>query len=258
MVFFIVTTLFSQTQSTNSLYSLKTVLDDGEGLILEPLKWNLGDWLTFSAISGVTFGLHQYDNDVRKNALKEPLLYKDPGFVAARLYGDLWVGSTLAVGLFTYGTFAENEKCKIIGFELAESFLYSGIISGAIKIAAGRYRPNTNKGANSFLPFSLTTSRTSFPSGHTTIATALSTVLASHVYNLYLKIIIFTLPAFTASERILHDVHWTSDVFLGAAVGYFVSSYILQKHSDSTRESSGISIIPRIDSQGKIGITVMF
>ena len=50
------------------------------------------------------------------------------------------------------------------------------------------------------------------------------------------------LPAvLTAFSRVYQDDHWTSDVFLGAAIGYFVGTWVHNQHDEN---DYSVSIIP--------------
>ena len=41
------------------------------------------------------------------------------------------------------------------------------------------------------------------------------------------------IPAFlTGISRIYHDKHWSSDVFLGAAIGYFTARFVNNLHDN--------------------------
>ena len=48
-----------------------------------------------------------------------------------------------------------------------------------------------------------------------------------------LKIVAF-IPAFlTAISRVYQNYHWTSDVFLGAMIGYFTGKFITDLHKET-------------------------
>jgi hypothetical protein len=259
IVYIVITgSVSSQIQNNENFYSVCTVLNDGYDLLKKPGSWDYKDIITFAAVSGITITANQFDNQIRKDAIKDLTVYKKPIFKAAKFYGEPWPGAAIAVGLFTYGTYYKNEEFKRTGFEIFESFLYSGVVTSVLKSVIGRSRPFTNNGSHSFSPFSFNNESTSFPSGHTTLAMSLSTVLASHVDNIYIKGLIFIPPFLTATERVLQDAHWTSDVFMGAAIGYFVSSYIVNKHNEPSENDQSIMLIPGIDLNGRFNLTIIF
>jgi membrane-associated phospholipid phosphatase len=75
---------------------------------------------------------------------------------------------------------------------------------------------------------------------------------------MYLKGVIFIPAILTAAQRILQDVHWTSDVFMGASIGYFVSSYIVNKHNQSFENEQSVRFIPGFDLNGRFNLVILF
>ena len=82
------------------------------------------------------------------------------------------------------------------------------------------------------MSFAFKNANWSLPSGHTTVAFSLSTVLAANTDSYVLKTAAF-IPAFlTAFSRVYQDHHWTSDIFLGAMIGYFVGKFVTNLHEE--------------------------
>jgi membrane-associated phospholipid phosphatase len=73
----------------------------------------------------------------------------------------------------------------------------------------------------------------SFPSGHTTVAFALSTVLSENSKSDLLKIVSFLPAALTAYSRIYENRHWLSDVVLGGIIGYVSAKFFVNKHESN-------------------------
>ncbi|MCX8011311.1 MAG: phosphatase PAP2 family protein, partial [Ignavibacteria bacterium] len=71
------------------------------------------------------------------------------------------------------------------------------------------------------------------PSGHAILSFSLSSVIAAHVENCWLKTLIFTPAVVTGISRIYQNQHWTSDVFLGGMLGYIIGDFLVSSHSDS-------------------------
>jgi hypothetical protein len=68
------------------------------------------------------------------------------------------------------------------------------------------------------------------PSGHTTAAFVISTVLARNVDPIWLKALFYIPPALTYVSRVYQDWHWTSDAFVGAAFGFYIATWVVDKH----------------------------
>jgi membrane-associated phospholipid phosphatase len=100
------------------------------------------------------------------------------------------------------GLIFKDDYIRVTGRMVFESVLYSGIVTSFLKSFAGRYRPYTNEGSNYFQPLQFSTEKTSFPSGHTTVAFAISSVLANRIKNTYDSIGLYTLAGITGLSRI--------------------------------------------------------
>jgi membrane-associated phospholipid phosphatase len=88
-----------------------------------------------------------------------------------------------------------------------------------LKVSVGRSRPYQNKGALDFNGLSWTNEKQSFPSGHTTIAFAMSASLSVRLKRPAATVGLFTLALLTTAHRLYDDQHWLSDTLFGAAIG---------------------------------------
>ncbi|MFL2948615.1 MAG: phosphatase PAP2 family protein [Nitrospinales bacterium] len=64
----------------------------------------------------------------------------------------------------------------------------------------------------------------------------------------YIKPISYGLATLTGLSRINDEKHWASDVFIGAALGYFTSKTLLRLHNN--KKGQHFTIYPRADSRG--------
>jgi membrane-associated phospholipid phosphatase len=128
-----------------------------------------------------------------------------------------------------------------------ESFLITGLYTTVLKASFGRHRPSTGDSSTSFDGFSI--DHNSFPSGHTSTAFAIATVFANEYEKTpYIKPISYGLATLTGLSRINDEKHWASDVFIGAALGYFTSKTLLRLHNN--KKGQHFTIYPRADSRG--------
>jgi len=98
---------------------------------------------------------------------------------------------------------------------IATALVTSGVLTQAIKMAAGRRRPHESNGVGDFRGPSRR--HESFPSGHTSAAFAVATVLA-HEYPKH-RGAFYGAAAAVGLSRVLLDKHFTSDVFVGGLIG---------------------------------------
>ncbi len=195
-----------------------------------PKRWTGKDYLITAGIAAGTYLLMNFDDNIRSEVLKgedyESLLPLEFG----RIWGEPY--STLSLGLFflIYGDARSNSANEKLGFEILQSFSYTAVSTQILKITFGRTRPYAAVNSFELNPFQFEEEKWSLPSGHTSIAFSLSTVLAENTDKIGLKILYFT-PAFiTAISRVLYNKHWTSDVFMGAFLGYFTAKFVADIH----------------------------
>ncbi len=216
-----------------------------------PLNWDKNDLLTFGLIVAGNIGIMQFDDSIKDEFSKINANQNNWLIEAGRYWGEPIPSIALSGLLLIHGYSDNNETTKKIGFEIGQSFLYSVSVTSALKIIIGRARPSTGLPSTTFAPFSFSNSNWSHPSGHTTVAFSLSTVLAANTNNDALKVLAF-IPAFlTATSRIYQNHHWASDVFLGAVIGYFTGKFVTDLHNQN-------EVSPYINSTPLFSLSLSF
>ena len=113
-----------------------------------------------------------------------------------------------------YGFAAKDDAAKRVSLELFQSGLYAEATTVLLKVVFGRARPIETENSFTYHPFTLFDDHFhSFPSGHTTSAMAMSTVMSRHANSTALKILAYLPVALTMFSRIYQDQHWISDEF---------------------------------------------
>jgi membrane-associated phospholipid phosphatase len=135
---------------------------------------------------------------------------------AFRHFGQPEVFGTVTVGLVAAGLLGGNQEVARAGGRLAASLLVAGAVTGGLKLAIGRTRPNETLDAYEFHPFS---GEDAMPSGHTSIAFALATSLADDIHRTWASVGLYTIATGVGWSRINDNKHWLSDVAAGAVVG---------------------------------------
>jgi len=226
-------------------YNFSQLIHESGLLVIQPIKWNGCDWIKFGAVGIITVALMQEDEKIRTYALDHPKYSKSIPMEIGNQWGGFFFGPLLAVTLYTTGSLAHSRKTKKIGFEIAQSMLYSEGISFISKGCIGRSRPFRNKGAFDYHPFTFFNGpRNSFPAGHLDAAFAISTVLSKNTTCGFLKVIAYVPAALTVASRIMQDEHWASDVFLGAVIGYSVGSWVVNIHENKESRVQLTSLYP--------------
>ena len=132
--------------------------------------------------------------------------------------GVIYFWIIIAGILYLFG----NEKGKDVSKKMIIILIVVVIVSQIIKFVVMRPRPYTE--LSSLVVLSLGTDP-SFPSGHTTISTAMSYVLSKEYNKWYLM----SIPVIVALSRLYLGVHYPSDVFGGFLVGIGIA-YIMEHY----------------------------
>ena len=98
---------------------------------------------------------------------------------------------------------------------------------------------------------------TSFVSGHATRAFALATTVAGfYPEKKWLGIVSYSLATATSIGRVISEEHWTSDVIVGAALGYFIGRGVV-RFNEKIGNINSVRIEPIATNYG-VGIAVRF
>jgi membrane-associated phospholipid phosphatase len=144
-----------------------------------------------------------------------------------RLLGD--PGSLLTgAGLYAVGRADGQRRVQALGLHSVESIVFAGMISGSLKMLAGRQRPY----ADITNPYDFQLWRgfsddkyRSFPSGHTTAAFAFASTLTRETQFWWphaawaIGTVFYGGAGLIGLSRIYNNQHWASDVMAGATIG---------------------------------------
>jgi len=189
-------------------------------------------WTLIAVVSGIAISVFAdlgedvarksttaFDNSVRTwvTSHQNPIIYK----IA---YVITWIGSpavmvllAVAAGVWFYGRRGPSKAGVVIAAPAV-----GGLLSGVIKVLYGRVRP-----AGSAI---LNEKSFSFPSGHAATSAAvvvtLCYVMAREGMISWTTAVVVGggIPLIVGLTRIYLDVHWTTDVIGGWAVGLFVAA----------------------------------
>ena len=149
-------------------------------------------------------------------AIRSPLLDKIMIFTTDLM--SIYLGMPILI-LLIY--FKERKKDKRIYRKIIISMTLNIIISLIIKILVHRPRPYHN-GVKSVIGEEFLSS---FPSDHSARAFNYFSIIAHYYHH---KLFYYSIAALIAFSRIYLGVHYTSDVFAGAALGLIISHYTIK------------------------------
>ncbi len=238
----------------NKLWSdIKLSFNDNLKFFFRPTEFNSTDWLTLAGISATVGLLTTVDKEVTNTIGKNHTNFKDNITRYGKYYGELYPIAILSVGVYGGGLVFGNEELRTTGRILIESLAAAGLTTTALKFIFGRSRPYLNKGEYKFNFLKTKNDYNSLPSGHTTVAFTISTVLAKRIDNVYASIALYGLASLTAYQRIYSNNHWLSDTFLAAAIGYTAGSYFTNLENERNQNINSkfsYRILPCINNYG--------
>lgn len=210
--------------------------------VVSPAKFDSKDWQRLGASIGATSGAFFLDKNIQKisSEIQSPTL--DVLFSIDKFSVEAALGG--AVGTYIYGLAIQNNKTRALGLRLSESVFATTIITIAIKSVMGRTRPAVTRDNSIFEPFNIVWEKTAFPSGHTSIAFAFSTIIAEEKDSDLWKILWYSMAAMVGGARIYHNEHWFSDVVAGGLLGYFVGRFVINHSSNKPLNEQNIQPTP--------------
>lgn len=222
-----------------------TVGDDMFQVYTSPFRFKQSDGLKLVSVSSAAILLMTLlDEPINDNFIERDKLIVKPAIGMAKVgerYDRItskYVLAGLAVPMLVGGLAFHDKKMLNTTRLLLESYFISGSITFVGKRLVGRARPLLKEGALDFTPFRFNAERDrrSFPSGHSTIAFAMMTVLAKQYPQPWVAIPAYSLGLSVALQRIESQQHWAADVFVGGAIGYWVGTALVnrtrQKHNN--------------------------
>jgi len=234
--------------SSDATSFYKTSLD----FVQSPFHFDSRDFLTTGIITGVTALAFTLDNSIRSGMKKNHSSTMDNLTNAGEKMGAAQYGLALSGVLYLSGQIVQEPELRKTGLMLAEALFLNGLTTGILKVTIGRSRPYGNDGNTDIDFFRINDEDNSLPSGHTSTAFAIATVLSQRIDNTYATIALYSFAGLTAVQRIYADKHWFSDVVLGAALGTVIGLKVVNLNTEYDNQDSSVkmNVYPVLGSRG--------
>ena len=239
------TTLAEGPASAFSVNYARLLVSDTTHTLTAPARWGQDEWIDFALYTGGIGAVMLLDKPIYKEIQKNRTTSADN---FARLVQEF--GSYPSFGImgafYAGGSLLDNDKAKTVAMDaFASSFVSAGIITTTLKIVSGRSRPIKNEGTYHFTPFG---GDDSFPSGHTTQAFALASVIAEHYDEQWIDITSYGIATLVGLARVEQEAHFPSDVVAGAVIGTVVGKSIV-RYNKEKHTNVNVTFAPIVDSQ---------
>ena len=220
--------------------------------VTSPFHMKGKDWKHFGIFAAGTGALFLVDKPIQQAALKlreRSTSVKNISHYVTDL-GGVYEGVALA-GLAGYGLIFNNKKIVTTTLLASQAYITGAAVVTVVKFFTGEtrpsyYRPDQVASPRFLGPFAKAErdangkkTYSSFPSGHTTVAFAVATVFASEYKDKpAIPVIAYSVASLIGISRVTENVHWTTDVFVGAALGYLTGKNILNNYHLFTKTTA--------------------
>lgn len=149
--------------------------------------------------------------------------------------GSIYSLSAVAGAFYFVGRAKKDTRARETGLLSAEAMINSIIVEGALKEITQRARPLDGIERSEFFD-----GGSSFPSGHSTQAWAVATVIANeYKHRPAVQIAAYGIASAISVARFTGHKHYISDVVAGSALGYGIGKFVFKAHHRESLESDG-------------------
>ena len=230
-------------------------VDDVQHVLSAPARWDKDDWHTLGWASLAVVGTAVVFDDHLRSVMREHNDGNNQFMLQVERFGSEYAWGVLG-GFYLAGSLSDDSRAVAVAQDgLTASFIASGLVTPALKYAAGRSRPNDNGGTDDTFTFKPFSGAASFPSGHTTEAFALAAVISAHYEEeSWVKYFTFGVAGMVGLARSYHGGHYASDIVAGAMIGTLVGQSVVA-HNQPQRGRKTL-IIPETTA-GIIGLRLV-
>jgi hypothetical protein len=204
-------------------------------------------------------------------AMDEPLnnlmvTYPPPEAMKGPLdWGEEWgrirTMQLASLAVYAGGLALREDEVRVTGRLMGEALLLAGLPAITLQYTLGRSRPYSGKGAFDYNFFEWSNEYQSLPSGHATVAFAVSTVLAKRIDRWWMSVPLYASAGLTVLSMGWRNQHWPSDLVIGAALGYLAGNFVVEREEERSagRGTAGGSEGPRLRAGiGPGGVTLTY
>ena len=232
----------------------EVLVEDVKHVLTAPSRWQEKEWQNFGLSAIGVIGVVAIIDRPVKDEMRRRAPNDNRFMLKIERFGAEYSAAVLG-GFFLAGAIGNETAAEVAQDGLAASLIASGIITPTIKFITGRARPREDVGIAKFHPFSLGySSNSSFPSGHTTEAFALASVIANHYEDTWVTCTSYSVAGLVGVARMYHHAHFASDVLAGALIGTLVGKSVVA-HNKQMR-SGQVALLPEI-TPGLVGVRMV-
>ncbi|PYS74252.1 MAG: hypothetical protein DMF69_02250 [Acidobacteria bacterium] len=151
--------------------------------------------------------------------------------------GSFYASAAAAATFYLVGRQKNDYRARETGILVGEASINGFIVATALKTISQRVRPKEGRDRSEFFD-----GGTSFPSGHSTQAWAVATVIANEYHDRRLvQVAAYGVASAVSIARFTAGKHYLSDVLVGSALGYGIGHYVYRKHHRDTSDLADVN-----------------
>jgi hypothetical protein len=213
--------------STPRSFGSQLLYDTGY-VFTAPARWDTTDWMhagLVAAVIGTSALFDKRESDPggdSSNNLDNLAKKLEP-------FGERYSLATL-LGFYGIGKLTDSPREIAVGEDGLTASIVSALVTSTLKVTVGRARPSQTADKTDFHPFQ---GDQSFPSGHTTEAFAVASVISAHYDSPWVDTAAYSVATLVGYARHEHNMHWTSDIVAGAVIGYAVGHTVVKLNDEN-------------------------
>ena len=226
-----------------------------------PLRWKAKDWLLVGGLGALTAILIHNDEaiyrDIKEYQGKHKIIDDLTPFFSDMCQGFPFV---MGAGLLAHGLLFKDRKSRDTGSLALQAMVHSFVLIQTLKHLTGRQRPSWDNGIDAWAGPKGFFDRykdgqwaryDAFASGHTITIWSLATVVA-HQYNKtpWIPILCYSAATLGGMATVTDDLHWVSDVLVGAAMGFAIGKFVVRRHNTKW------TLMPTVPRNGGLALTL--
>ncbi|HWV68854.1 phosphatase PAP2 family protein [Chitinophaga sp.] len=217
----------------NGVY-LGSIWQDLKYTVARPAHWQKKDYIRLGVVAGVTGVLLAGDYGTKQFFVRHQSNFVTSVTDQIEPFGNAY-SPYIVAGMYVAGVIIKDRNLEHGGLMAAKSLIISTAIYATLKSIVRRGRPTYYDSPFSFnAPFSKDKHHTSFPSGHSltvmTVATAFAELYGKD--HPWVPWVSYGIAGLTGATRLYENRHWSSDVWVGLALGHFVTKSVFRHHRE--------------------------
>src|SRR5678816_10752 len=203
------------------------ILKDQPKIWTSPFRMQKTDAKWLIPFAAGTAALIASDHQVSEEVQESPVLLS-PSHRISNFGGGVALAAA-SLGIYGVGKFTHKSRMAETGILAGEAVIDASIVTGVLKVAFNRERPDKPMGSGAFWG-----GGRSFPSGHAAATWSFATVIARRYRDKpVVGISAYGIATAVSFARVGGSNHFPSDVLVGATIGTLMGRFVLRHRSQN-------------------------